>query len=88
MVHATPGHVCHERTTGQADGAGDRRCEYGRDGHGSYLYCTAGHTRVVNTTEGKLQQRQVAFDCANQYVHVIVYWVTDKAAGVLMASYA
>ena len=43
--HTTPGDICRDGRTDQTD-KGTRRCGHGRGGHGTYLSCTAVHTRV------------------------------------------
>ena len=39
----------------------------------------------LDTTGGTLQQRQAAFDRANQDLYAILYLATDKAAALLVA---
>ena len=42
----------------------------------------------LDTTGGTLQQRQTAFDRANQNLYAIIYLATDKAAALLVAMHA
>ena len=42
----------------------------------------------LDTTGGTLQQRQTAFDRANQDLYAILYLATDKAAALLVAIHA